>query len=315
MNVQELKEKLSIVDIVEEYTDLVKLGDEYRGKCCFHNDDNASLYVNKKKGVWKCFGCDLSGDIITFIQEIEGLDFKDAVGYLSGNEQVEFNGNYKNINNSLSLLDIQKKEKNHKLNEKLLNKYKKKQHGYLLNQGFDKEILKFFEVGFCQDPGDELYNRITIPWRNKDGELVAIVGRDITDKKDCKYKAKKGSHKNDYLYNLNNAKHYCNEGLIVVEDEKSVMKLWQWGYKNAVALGNKDLADRKWLLRQFTDTAILCFDSDKKGIEGRNKAVRELIPLMNIEVIKLPKEYKDAAEIKKKEEFDKYYENRDILNY
>ncbi|MFW6027009.1 MAG: CHC2 zinc finger domain-containing protein, partial [Candidatus Woesearchaeota archaeon] len=244
MKIKELKEKINIIEIIEKYIDLEKLSKEYRGLCPFHMDNKTkSFYVNEKKGLWKCFGCDKSGDVITFIQEIEDLSFREAVNYLSNGEDIEFNNNYKKLENTISLLDIQASKKKHKLDEKMLNKYKKEQHGYFLNLGFDKDILKFFEIGYCNDPGDELYNRITIPWRDENGNLVAIAGRDFTDKKENKYMAKKDSHKNNYLYNLNNAKYFCDNGLITVEDEKSVIKLWQWGYKNVVALGNKDISN------------------------------------------------------------------------
>ncbi|MFW6016858.1 MAG: toprim domain-containing protein, partial [bacterium] len=76
-----------------------------------------------------------------------------------------------------------------------------------------------------------------------------------------------------------------------------------------------DISNRKWLLREFTNKAILCFDNDQSGIDGRNKAIKQMIPLINIEVIELPDPYKDAAEIDKKEIFDECYKKRDILNY
>lgn len=317
ISLDELKENVSILEAIEGYTSLFKSSQsEYKGICPIHDGDTLpSLYVNPTKGLWKCFGCDLGGDVISFIQEVEGLDFKDAVEFLGEGQQIQFKSTNSELETSVSLFDLPKnKKKEYELDEDILKEYTRYTHEYLLKQGFDKEILDFFQVGYCYNPSDVLYNRITFPWRCEEGRLVAISGRDTTEKKDCKYKALKGSKKIDYLYNLNNAKYYTNDGLIICEDEKSVIKLWQWGYKNVVALGNKDLSNRKWLLRKYTDTAILCFDNDERGREGRNKAIQELKILINIEVIKILGEYKDAAEIRTKEEFDKFYKNRDKLN-
>lgn len=163
------------------------------------------------------------------------------------------------------------------------------------------------------DQSDELHNRVTIPWRNHKGDLVAIVGRDVTDNKENKYIAKRGSKKRDYLYNLNNAKKYADEGLILVEDEKSVMRLWEWGFKNAVALGNKELKDRKWLLRRFTNKIHLCLDNDEKGLEAQKKIIPKIYPIININVINLPDGYKDIAELDKKKQWLKCWNNRKVV--
>jgi len=74
--------KPSIVEVVSNYTNLRQSGREWRGLCPFHSEKTPSFYVNEDKGVFHCYGCQESGDVITFIQKIEGVDFKGALGHL-----------------------------------------------------------------------------------------------------------------------------------------------------------------------------------------------------------------------------------------
>jgi len=195
----------------------------------------------------------------------------------------------------------------------LLEEYCQYTHQYLLDKGFTQEVLKEYQVGYSYDTCDPLYDRVTFGWRDiDDGSLVAIAGRDVTDKQEAKYKTKKGGDKSSTFFNAYRVKNMDNEEVIVVEDEKSVIRLAQFGFKNAIALGNNDLGDRKWELRQLGSKAVLCFDNDDKGVEGRNKAIKKLMPLMPVEVIKL-EEYKDVADIESKDIFVEFYKKRDKL--
>lgn len=321
IDVEKLKKNISITDIIGEYINLQKASrGEMRGICPFHSDDDPSLYVNEKKGYFNCFGCDASGDAIEFIELIEGIDFTDALERIIDKKNIDkltldSTGEY-DFSELLDLIQEDKKER-HYFDEKILRKYTEYTHQYLINLGFKKETLNFFQIGFCADPHDELYNRVTFPWREVEGNLVGITGRDVTGKKPKKYTAKTGSQKENVLFNLNNAKHFVaenNNKIIVVEDEKSVMRLWEFGYRNAVALGNNDINNRHWLLCQFADTIVLAFDNDEEGKRGRNKAIKRISPLCNIEVIKYEDKHKDIAEMRDKSNFDRLYKNRDVLN-
>jgi len=74
--------KLSIVEVIEQYTELKRAGKEWRGLCPFHSERTPSFFVNQDKGVFRCHGCLEGGDVITFIQKAEGLGFKDALAHL-----------------------------------------------------------------------------------------------------------------------------------------------------------------------------------------------------------------------------------------
>ena len=79
--------KPSIVEILSRYTDLHRQGREEIGLCPFHTENTPSFKVNEEKGVFHCFGCGAGGDVITFIQKIEDLDFKEALAHLGLTER------------------------------------------------------------------------------------------------------------------------------------------------------------------------------------------------------------------------------------
>ena len=81
--VQQIKERLSIEEVVSSCIKLEKAGANLKAKCPFHNEKTPSFFVSPDRGSYYCFGCGASGDIFTFVEEFEGLDFKGALKLLA----------------------------------------------------------------------------------------------------------------------------------------------------------------------------------------------------------------------------------------
>src|SRR3989338_11681349 len=81
--VKQIKDKLSIVDVVSQYVKLERSGLSMRARCPFHNERTPSFFISPERGTYHCFGCNVGGDIFSFVEQIEGLDFKGALKVLA----------------------------------------------------------------------------------------------------------------------------------------------------------------------------------------------------------------------------------------
>lgn len=161
--VQQIKDKLSIEDIVSQYVQLKKAGVNYKGLCPWHQEKTPSFMVSPEKQIAYCFSCHKGGDLFTFIQEIEGIDFNDALKLLAeragikleraGEKQQFATGDTKN-----KMFDIctQAADFYHQnLNE---TGEGKKVEQYLINRGLNKDSIKRFKIGYAPDSFDTTYN-------------------------------------------------------------------------------------------------------------------------------------------------------------
>ena len=87
--VEQIKDKLSIIDVVSSYVKLEKAGKNYKGRCPFHNERTPSFFVSPDRDTFHCFGCDKGGDILTFVEYIEGVDFAGALEILADRAGVQ----------------------------------------------------------------------------------------------------------------------------------------------------------------------------------------------------------------------------------
>src|SRR5438132_11359330 len=87
--VEQIKERLGIEEVVSAYIKLEKAGANLKARCPFHNEKTPSFFISPDRGTYYCFGCGASGDIFTFVEEFEGLDFKGALKLLADRAGVE----------------------------------------------------------------------------------------------------------------------------------------------------------------------------------------------------------------------------------
>ncbi|MCX6761252.1 MAG: CHC2 zinc finger domain-containing protein [Candidatus Moranbacteria bacterium] len=149
-DLEEIKSRLNIVDVLGEYLRLDKTGTNYRALCPFHNEKSPSFMVSEEKQIWHCFGCQKGGDIFSFVMEMEGLEFRDALRQLAEKAGVELKkvapGTVEKKNRTLEILELATKFYEIQLwkgagKEKIVN--------YLKERGLTEESIKLFRLGYA----------------------------------------------------------------------------------------------------------------------------------------------------------------------
>jgi len=155
---QTIKDKIDIVGLISEYVPLKKAGIYYKAPCPFHREKTPSFMVNSEKQIWKCFGCSKGGDIFSFVQEMEGLDFVEALKLLAERAGVKIDTYRSEIDKSQKnrILEINQKAAyffHHILTELPAAKAAR---DYLENRGLKKETIEKWQVGFIPEQWDLL---------------------------------------------------------------------------------------------------------------------------------------------------------------
>lgn len=149
-NIEEIKARLNIVDIIGEYIKLDKAGANWKGLCPFHHEKSPSFMVNEEKQIFHCFGCGKGGDMFTFVQEIESMDFKECLKILAEKAGVKLedfkNEKFDERKRILEILELSSKFYETQLwkgqgKEKIIN--------YLKKRGLSEKSIKIFRIGYA----------------------------------------------------------------------------------------------------------------------------------------------------------------------
>lgn len=180
---QLIKEKLDLAQLVQEYVPLKKAGIYYKAPCPFHREKTPSFMVNAEKQIWKCFGCGKGGDIFSFVQEMEGLDFVEALKLLAERAGVKIDAYRSEIDKSQKnrILEINQKAAyffHHVLLEMSASAGARE---YLENRGLKKETIEQWQIGFIPDQWDLL----TQYFLKKGVGVDDLIAAGLTIKKDA----------------------------------------------------------------------------------------------------------------------------------
>lgn len=143
----QVKENLSIIDVVSTYVRLEKSGSQFRARCPFHNERTPSFYVSPERKSFHCFGCGIHGDIFTFVEKIENIPFYESLKILADRAGVSLKDAQKNKEDSrlIALLADATKYFEKNLQESAEAKM------YLAERGISEESIKTFHIGFAKN--------------------------------------------------------------------------------------------------------------------------------------------------------------------
>jgi len=333
--VEKIKERLNIVDLLGTYIKLEKAGKNMKACCPFHNEKTPSFFVSPERDSYYCFGCNAKGDIFTFVQEFEGLDFFGALKLLAertGVELVRENIGMKNekeaIFNALEAA-TQFFESNLPKSQSAIK--------YLEKRGLTEKTIKDWRIGFVADDWRTLYDylsarkfsdseieqaglikrneksfydrfrgRIMFPIRDSAGRVVGFSGRilpEADDGKAAKYLNSPETavfNKSRLLYGFDLAKLAIKklDYSVIVEGQMDIIMCHQAGFQNVVATSGTALTpEHLVLLKRISNRVIMAFDADKAGFNAATKAWQLALSLgMEVKIAEF-KDGKDPAEV------------------
>lgn len=255
-------------------------------KCPIHSGDNTTAFnINvgntEFRGRWFCntAGChrEYGGDILGLIHGLMRAKANANVCFIDvltlahtfcGTEVFDY---VSDTFTDILLRDLQKQEigdTRQQVRSRLIRPAQ-----FYLNRNFSEEVLDEFDVGVCQNPNDEMYDRVVFPIYEPTGKLcVGSVGRTITGST-MKWKVQRGFQKSEYLYGYWKAfQPVCQTGkIILVEGQGDVLRFFQAGVKNVVGILGSRLSDAQELLLQKTGcmNIVTVFDKDDAGDKCR----------------------------------------------
>ncbi len=326
--VQQIKDRLSIVDVVSQYVKLTRAGASLRARCPFHAERTPSFHVSPDRGTYHCFGCNVGGDIFSFVEAIEGLDFKGALKVLAEKAGVEL---------VYERGGKEKKDERERLFELLeaatifyTSKLSDAAKKYLKERGISDATIQAFRLGLAGDSWsdlsdalkskkyteremleagvakknergsltDKFRNRIMFPISDSAGRIVGFSGRifgEAASPDAPKYLNSPETplfHKSRVLYGFDRAKGAIRKlnCAVLVEGQMDLLASHQAGWANTVAVsGTAFTPEHAALVKRMTENLVLALDADEAGIKAAGRAARTALQGgLNVKVAQLP---------------------------
>jgi DNA primase len=329
---EKIKERLGIHEVVLSYIKTEKAGKNYKAVCPFHNEKTPSFFISPERNTYYCFGCNAKGDIFSFVQEFEGIDFPGALKTLADRAGV-----------TIEKVDPKKKserERSFSLMELardfFIGNLKKSdlQLQYLKGRGLDEDTIEQFHIGLALDDWhtletylkgkgyteeellkvgllkkgdkgvyDTFRNRIIFPITDSSGRTVAFAGRAVDPDDPAKYLNSPETvlfNKSDVLFGFDKAKIEIRKYnfSILVEGPLDLIMAHQGGFKNTVAMQGTSLTPLHiQKLKRLSTNLVIALDADTAGVASAiRSAEMSLRAGMDVKIASLPSG-KDPADV------------------
>jgi DNA primase len=332
-SIEDLKKRTKISDFILSTTTGKLRGSKGMALCPFHGEKTASMSFTDVENLFHCFGCKMGGDVFKYIQEINNLEFQDAVEFVADN--YGFKLSYTNTGQNEDFKKYQSKMNiiNDYFKETMKSKVSKKALDYLNSRGFDSTDIKKYNVsfidsdiekfqkyckkneinnqdlkrlGFMSSNGNFLFkNRILFPILNIRTETVAFGGRTLDD-----FGPKYLNSSESLLYKKNKNLYFTTDFIssikkkgyvFLVEGYFDVLALNKLGYSNVASPSGTALTTQQLdVLSRYTKKILLCFDNDEAGLAATERVLElrnQVGSKLEINCLNLPQNYKDLSEL------------------
>ena len=306
----EIRDRADIVDLIGEYVDLKRSGSNYMGLCPFHSEKTPSFSVSPSKSIFKCFGCGVGGDVITFVMKRENLSFPEAVEFLADKYNVRLEV-YKDENKEAREKRNRLYEINREAGLHFLKNYQASQKAqlYLKNRMLSDKTIRSYGIGYSKDSWTDLYDHLTkmgykeeellelnliskskngnyidrfrdrvmFPIINRNNRIIGFGARAFGDAKPKYLNSRETPifHKGSNVFNINIiSRESTRERIILVEGYMDVISLYDSGINYSVAsLGTSLTIDQANIIRKMAKDIYICYDSDNAGINATSRAI------------------------------------------
>ena len=208
--IQRIMDAADIVEVIAEFVPLRKSGVAFKGKCPFHDDTTTSFIVTPSKGIFKCFACGESGDVVSFLIKHNGWSYPESIKWLANKYGIAVEESKQKVNRTVETMYNANAWAASYFENNLMLKTGQKGKDYFLNRGFTEDTIKEFRLGYAL-PGnsnssisavkekisrtmlqkiglaykgtdtnlvyDHFVDRVIFPWLNVSGRVVAFGGR------------------------------------------------------------------------------------------------------------------------------------------
>ena len=350
-SIEDLKKRSKISDFILSTTSGKLRGTKGMALCPFHGEKTASMSFTDVENLFHCFGCKEGGDIFKYVQEINNLEFQDAIefvaekyGFKLSYTQTNENSDFKVYQNKMDLLNdyfIESMEsenskeakvylESRKLDNNDINKYSisfidkdgDKFNKYCKTNEITRDDLK--RLGFMSSNENMLFkNRIMFPILSFRNDVIAYGGRAIDD-----FGPKYLNSSDSVLYKKNRNLYFTKDFItetkkkgyvFLVEGYFDVLSLNKLGFSNAASPSGTALTLQQLeSVARYTNKILICFDNDEAGLKATERVLEiknQVSKQLEIHCLDLPSEFKDISEVfeTKPEAFKDILKNNDEI--
>ena len=353
-SIEDLKKRSKISDFILATTSGKLRGTKGMALCPFHGEKTASMSFTDVENLFHCFGCKEGGDIFKYVQEINNLEFQDAIEFVAEKygfkltyTQTSDNSNFKVYQEKIDLI-------NNYFLDTMKSNISKDAKAYLQKRKYDNIDIENYSIsfiskdeesfnkfcktneitkddlqrlGFISSNGNMLFkNRIMFPILSFRNNIIAFGGRAIDD-----FGPKYLNSSDSVLYKKNRNLYFTNEFItatkkkgyaFIVEGYFDVLSLNKLGYANSASPSGTALTYQQLeSVSKYTSKILICFDNDEAGLKATERVLEiknQISKQVEIHCLNLPSEYKDISDVfeSKPELFDDILKDNDeIVEY